>query len=90
MLKDDFCTSEPPRCVILRGALWRLAFPGCNRDAADDGISTESVFRPLRHPFDRQKGGQKAQKVAGENKKSVFGVVGMKIIMYFCYTTKKD
>ena len=32
----------------------------------------------------------KAQKVAGENKKSVFGVVGMKIIMYFCYTTKKD
>ena len=31
-----------------------------------------------------------AQKVAGENKKSVFGVVGMKIIMYFCYTTKKD
>ena len=47
-------------------------------------------FRPLRHPFDRQKGGQKAQKVASENKKSVFGVVGMKIIMYFCYTTKKD
>ena len=41
-------------------------------------------------PLDRQKGGQKAQKVAGENKKSVFGVVGMKIIMYFCYTTKKD
>lgn len=41
-------------------------------------------------PFDRQKGGQMAQKVAGENKKSVFGVVGMKIIMYFCYTTKKD
>ena len=31
-----------------------------------------------------------AQKVASENKKSVFGVVGMKIIMYFCYTTKKD
>lgn len=44
----------------------------------------------MRHPFDRQKGGQMAQKVAGENKKSVFGVVGMKIIMYFCYTTKKD
>ena len=44
MLKDEFCTSEPPRCVILRGALWRLAFPECNRDATDDGISTEGRF----------------------------------------------
>lgn len=50
-----------------------------------------NLFFARRAPsFDRQKGGQKAQKVAGENKKSVFGVVGMKIIMYFCYTTKKD
>ena len=47
-------------------------------------------FARCATPFDRQKGGQMAQKVAGENKKSVFGVVGMKIIMYFCYTTKKD
>ena len=51
----------------------------------------QNLFFARRAPsFDRQKGGQKAQKVAGENKKSVFGVVGMKIIMYFCYTTKKD
>ena len=47
-------------------------------------------FARCATPFDRQKGGQMAQKVARENKKSVFGVVGMKIIMYFCYTTKKD
>ena len=31
MLKDEFCTLEPARCIILRGAFWWLAFLHINK-----------------------------------------------------------
>ena len=31
MLKDEFCTPEPARCIILRGAFWWLAFLHINK-----------------------------------------------------------
>ena len=40
MLKDEFCTLEPARCVILRGAFCGLAFVSTQGDAAD-GVTTQ-------------------------------------------------
>ena len=40
MLKDEFCTPEPARCVILRGAFCGLAFVSTQGDAAD-GVTTQ-------------------------------------------------
>ena len=40
MLKDEFCTPEPARCIILRGAFCRLAFVSTQGDTAD-GVTTQ-------------------------------------------------
>ena len=40
MLKDEFCTPEPARCIILRGAFCGLAFVSTQGDAAD-GVTTQ-------------------------------------------------
>ena len=40
MLKDDFCTPEPARCIILRGAFDGLAFVSTQGDTAD-GVTTQ-------------------------------------------------
>ena len=40
MLKDEFCTPEPARCIILRGAFDGLAFVSTQGDAAD-GVTTQ-------------------------------------------------
>ena len=40
MLKDEFCTPEPSRCIILRGAFCGLAFVSTQGDTAD-GVTTQ-------------------------------------------------
>ena len=40
MLKDEFCTPEPARCIILRGAFDGLAFVSTQGDTAD-GVTTQ-------------------------------------------------